>query len=319
MGAFRELLHPPGHRGPVIAAGAVVLTTGVALEQVRVDPGGGAQLLVAAVLAAVLLWLALGTRPAGGPPEAHESVLLVCGLLALAVGLLRLADVLGADFSGDTAPSGAFTWTFAVEALFAGWAAARRSSAVAALLAAVAGAGALLAGWDWVFDPEGVTPYRWLLLLVAVTCAMASLPLRAASPRHAVQMVNAAGLAVLAIPFLQVVEGGFFFGFDRLPTFWELVLVASGFGLIAYAAADGAPGPAAIGVAALALFIAFQTIAADETLHWWPLVLLVGGGALMALGLRPRAPLPPEPSGYRKDDVPLAARTDGDPIRVHRD
>src|SRR4051794_39642741 len=62
MSAIRELLHPPAHRGPVIAAGAVVLSVGVALEQVRLRPGAGAQLLVVAALAVVLLWLGLQAR-----------------------------------------------------------------------------------------------------------------------------------------------------------------------------------------------------------------------------------------------------------------
>ena len=31
----RELLRPPPHRGPLIAAGAVLVTVGVALEEIR--------------------------------------------------------------------------------------------------------------------------------------------------------------------------------------------------------------------------------------------------------------------------------------------
>ena len=113
---MRELLHPPGHRGPLIAAGAVVLTVGVALEQLRLSPGAGAQLLVAGALAATLLWLGLQARLEGGRPPAYQSVLVVCGLLALYVALLRLADVLGADFGGTDFPAGALAWTALVEA-----------------------------------------------------------------------------------------------------------------------------------------------------------------------------------------------------------
>ena len=32
-----ELLRPPAHRGPLIAAGAVLFTLGIALEEVRLD------------------------------------------------------------------------------------------------------------------------------------------------------------------------------------------------------------------------------------------------------------------------------------------
>jgi hypothetical protein len=318
MAAMRELLHPPGHRAPVIAAGAVLLTTGVALEQVRLSPGAGVQLLVPAALAATLLWLALQARLEGGRPPAAISVLLIAGLLALYAALLRLADLLGADFLGSEPPWGAFAWTGLLEAAAAAFVALRRSSAIAALLAAIAGGSAVLSVWAWLFEPVGVTPYRWLLLALALVFGLASLPLRGQSLRHAVQMVNAAGLAILLIPVLQLISGGLF-GVAPLPTFWEVVLLAAAFGLIAYAAADGAPGPAYLGAANLAAFIAYETGGSDETLRWWPLLLLLSGGALLALGLRPRAPLPPEPQAYGKDDLPLAARTDDVTVRVHRD
>ena len=315
---MRELLHPPGHRGPLIAAGAVVLTVGVALEQLRLSPGAGAQLLVAGALAATLLWLGLQARLEGGRPPAYQSVLVVCGLLVLYVALLRLADVLGADFGGTDFPAGALAWTALVEAGVAAAASARRNSAVAALIAAIAFGVAVLAGWDWLFEPEGVTPYRWLALLLAVTFAIVSLPLRGTSLRHAEQMVNAAGLALLSIPVLEVLFRGLFVT-PSLPTFWELVLVVGGFGLIAYATADRAPGPAYLGAAVLAAFVFLQAIQGGETLEWWPILLLLTGALVLAAGLRPRAPLPPEPDPYGKDDVPLAARTEDVRVRVHRD
>jgi hypothetical protein len=317
MGTLHELLHPPAHRGPLIAAGAVVLTVGVALEQVRVSPGAGVQLLVAAALAAALLWLALQARLEGGRPPAYQSVLLVCGLLALYVALLRLADVLGADFQQGF-PAGAFVWTGIAEAGAAAYVSARRNSAVAALIAAIASAIALLSAWDLVFSPGSVTPYRWLLLLLAIAFGLASLPLRGTSLRHAEQMVNAAGLAVVAIALLSAIPTGFFV-VHALPGFWELVLVAAGFGLIAYAAAEHAPGPAYLGVANIAAFIAYAAIGSEETLRWWPLILLAAGGAMLAAGLRPRVPLPPEPAGYRQGDLPLAARTRDVTVRVSED
>ena len=48
-------------------------------------------------------------------------------------------------------------------------------------------------------------------------------------------------------------------------------------------------------------------------------VLLLGAGALLA-GLRPRAPLPPEPDPYRAGEQPLAARADEEiTLRVRDD
>ena len=48
---------------------------------------------------------------------------------------------------------------------------------------------------------------------------------------------------------------------------------------------------------------------AEETILWWPLILLALGGGVMAAGLRPRTPLPPEPDAYSVER-PLASRTD---------
>jgi hypothetical protein len=303
----RELLHPPPHRGPLIAAGAVVLTVGVALEQLRIDPGAGVQFAIVAALALVLLWLALQEPYEGAQPHAHVSVLIVCGLLATGATLLRLADLLGVDLDTEL-PSGTVVWTSLLLAAKATYISAKRGSAVAALIAALAGGAALLAAWDWVFSPDSITPYRWLLLLLAVVYGIASLPLRGESLRHAEQMVNAAGLAILAIA-LSALN---LFGPITLPFIWELVVFAAGVSLVAYASADRAPGPAYLGVANLAAFIVIVGVETD-TLEWWPLFLLAVGGLMLAAGLRPRAPLPPEPqSSTSPDDLPLT-------VRVHRD
>ncbi|MEA2180552.1 MAG: hypothetical protein QOG77_3849 [Solirubrobacteraceae bacterium] len=304
---MRDLLHPPPHRGPLIAAGAVVLTVGVALEQLRIDPGAGVQFAIVAALALVLLWLALQEPYEGGHPHAHVSVLIVCGLLATGATLLRLADVLGVDLDSGL-PSGTVVWTSLLLAAKATYISAKRGSAVAALIAALAGGAALLAAWDWVFSPDSITPYRWLLLLLAFVYGIASLPLRGESLRHAEQMVNAAGLAVLAIA-LSALN---LFGPITLPFIWELVVFAAGVSLVAYASADRAPGPAYLGVANLAAFIVIVGVETD-TLEWWPLFLLAVGGLMLAAGLRPRVPLPPEPqSSTSPDDLPLT-------VRVHRD
>jgi hypothetical protein len=286
------------------------------LEQIRVSPGQGVQLAAVGALAAVCLWLAVQARLEGGRPPAYMSALIVCGLLALHGALLRLAALLGADFGGF--PDGAYAWTGAVQAAAAATVSAHRNSAIAALIAAIATGIAVTTGWDWLFDPGSVTPYRWLLLALALAFALSSLPLRSVSLRHAEQMVNAAGLAILAIALLHLLTSGLLApALSPLPGFWELVLLAGGFGLIAYAGADRAPGPAWLGAIVLLAFVVIVGFAPEGTLRWWPLTLLVVGVATLAFALRPRAPLPPEPSGYRKDEMPLAARTEDDVVRVH--
>jgi hypothetical protein len=134
-------------------------------------------------------------------------------------------------------------------------------------------------------------------------------------------MVITAGLATLAIALVASVGAlvGAFTGFGAgdegfLPGFWELVVLGAGCGLIAYGAVDRVPGAAWLGLAHLVAFLGAASAGADDTLLWWPLVLLALGGGAMAAGLRPRRPLPPEPDGYSLDR-PLASRTD-DEIRV---
>lgn len=300
-----DLVHPPAHRGPLIAAGAVTLSVGVALLLLRADASPSAVAVTAGALAAAWLWLAF-QGGLGGPPPAYASVLVVTGLSALAAALVGFAELLDEEELG----AGSATWVALVVCGVAAWVSARRRSAVAALISALAGGVALLAAWDWIFSPESATPFRWLLLILAFAYGLASLPLRGTSLRHAEQMVNAAGVAILVVPGLAAAEA-FFSSETTLPGFWELVVLAAGLSLVAYAAADRAPGPAYLGVANLGAFVLVAGVA-EDTLTWWPLLLLAVGGAMVLAGLRPRRPLPPEPeSSTRPDDLPLT-------VRVHR-
>jgi hypothetical protein len=335
-----DLLRPPAHRGPLIAAGAVVLAVGVLLAELRLGDAVGVVVhaLITGVTAAVILGIGLQAVGQGGRPPAYQSVLIVTGLLMLEVFLLRLADVLGADFgeggpgARDTLvwsalPPGATVWTSLVLAAVAGWTAFARRSAVALLIAALAAGLALLAAIAWIFDADSQGPYRFVLLAAALALALGSLVLRGSEPRHAEQLVNAAGVAILVIPLTALAAGALqllsLFGGSPgslLPDFWELVVLAAGCGLVAYGAVDRVPGAAYLGVANLAAFVAVVAIAAEQTLLWWPLYLIVIGAGAMLAGLRPRAPLPPEPDPYRAGEQPLAARADEEiTLRVRDD
>ena len=332
-----SLLRPPPHRGPLIAAGAVVLAVGVLLAQLRLDEVA-ARLAAAALAAAAILWIGLQARPEDGRPPAYQSVLLVTGLLLLYVALLDLADLVGADFGagGDgaretvvwgTFPPGTMIWTSLALAAVAGWAGLTRNSSIALLIAALAVGIALLALLALVFDSDSQGPYRLLLLALAIGLVLGSLVLRGTAPRHAQQLINAAGTAILVIPLVALGAGALqllqLFGGaprDLLPGFWELVVLAAGCGLVAYGAVDRVPGAAYLGVANLLGFIAVVAIGADGTLLWWPLALILLGAGAMGAGLRPTSPLPPEPDPYRAGEQPLAARADEEiTLRVRDD
>jgi hypothetical protein len=322
-----ELLRPPAHRGPLIAAGAVLFTVGIALEEQRLDEQlpNGIHVLIVAAAAALILGLGLQARPEGGAPAAYQSVLLVSGLLLLGGALLELANLLGADFSGDELPAGAFVWTSLLLCAAALYPAVRRNSAICGMVAALALGIAILSAANWIFGADSQAVYRWLLLALAVAFVLASLVLRGGSPRHAELMVITAGLATLAIALVASAGALFgalagFGGGDEgfLPGFWELVVLVAGCGLIAYGAVDRVPGAAWLGLAHLVAFLAAASAGADDTLLWWPLILLALGGGVLAAGLRPRRPLPPEPAGYSVER-PLASRTDDISMSVRND
>ena len=315
-----ELLRPPAHRGPLIAAGAVVLTAGIALEEARLDDElpTFVHVLVLGLAAALVLGLGLLASRDGGAPSPPQSVLLVAGLLLLAGALLRLADLLGGD--GGLA-AGTLVWTSVVLAVVAAYASVRCDTAICTMIAGLAAGVTVLAGANWLLGAASQTTYRWLLLALAVGFALASLVLRGARPRHAELMVVTGGLATLAIFVLGALRAligvfGPVFAEGILPGFWELVLLVAGCGLIAYGAVDRVPGAAWLGVANLAAFIVAASAGADDTLLWWPMLLLLLGGGALAAGLRPRTPLPPEPAGYAVER-PLASRTgDRDEVAV---
>jgi len=311
----RELLRPPPHRGPLIAAGAVVLATGLVLFELRLmnELSDVAHFLVLGVPAGVILALGLQAPNEDGKPPAYQSVLLVTGLLLLQPALLRLADVLGAENPEDF-PAGELTWTFAVVAGVALYAAIRRNSAICLLLASIAGVGSLLSCWEWIFAPGTFTASRWLLALSAAALVMGGLALRDSAPRKSEILIDAAGLAILFIGIQGVVPafigGDEAFGADSaLPDLWELVVFGAGVGLLAYGALDRSPGPAWLGFANLVVFVGAVGLDAYETLYFWPLALLLVGALMMGAGLRPREPLPPEPDAYRAGEQPLASRT----------
>jgi hypothetical protein len=325
LSGLLDLLRPPPHRGPLIAAGAVLLTLGIALEEVRLNDKlpTGIHLLILAVAAGVIY--ALGVQVVQeGRPYAFQSVLLVCGLLLLYPALLTLADVLGANF--DPFPAGAVVWTSLLFAGAALYPAVARDSSICALIAALALTVAALAFVNWVFGADSATTHRWLLALAAAAYVVVSLALRGVAPRHSEQMVNAAGVAILLLGLTAVlpVVAAFLFPFGAggagpLPNGWELVVLGAGCGLVAYGAVDRTPGPAYLGVANLAVFLVSAGISDEDTLVFWPAILLALGLGTMFAGLRPREPLPPEPSAYTTGDVPLSSRAGEEPVLRVRD
>lgn len=304
-------LRPHPHRGDVIAAGAVPLSIFAFVVALRMTQWGvGARFVVVALIAVLLLTMGWLAPLEGESPRPYHSILLVAGLLPLVVGFQELAEVLGSSRPPGT---GAEVWTFGLEAGVAAAAARRVNSGACTLIAALSAAVAVEAFVAWVFQPTGIGTFRAMIVVLACAFAAGAVRLRDSHRRHAVQLINAAGVVTLVLAF-TVLAAAVVRSIGLLPAFygelgpasfgWKLYILAVGFGLVAYAGVDREPGPAYIGVAVLAAFAALVglPVSGRGSLVGWPLFLLIIGGLGLAIGLRPREPLPPPPD--RDDEAP---------------
>jgi hypothetical protein len=294
------MLRPLPHRGDVVAAGAVALAALVVLLQVRFDDvwADGVHLAYALAAATFVGTLALRAPREGPNPRAYQSALLATTLAIAAAAVFRLAAVLG---GGGLDNGGTITWVAGVLAALGLGLAWARNSALCLLLGAASAVVTVVAAFQWLFSPDGVGPFRWLLLVVVAAFALATIAARDRWPARAVALADAGGLTALglALTFGLTIT----FGSQTPPSpgaGWEMFLYACGFGLCAYSAVDRAPGPGWIGALVL---IATSLVASEgeKTVIGWPLVLAVGAGALLVIGLRPSRPLPPAPTNGEAD------------------
>jgi hypothetical protein len=320
MNPVLERLRPAPYRGDITAAGAIPLALSAIVIDLRMTQWStGVRLVVVAGIAILILTMGWLTPLDGPAPTQYHSMLLIAGLLPLLLALQLLAEVLGANsYPPPFAGAGRLAWTFAAEAAAALACARRANSAACTLIAALAGAVAVESGVRWIFGGD-LDTIRLVLFLLSLCFAAGAVRLRDGQRRHAVSLVNAAGLAALALAATYVISivlsfqatrsefGGvqsFAFGRASAPVGWELYLLAIGFGLIGYAGSDREPGPAYIGVLVLLSF-ALMAGSGHGTLLGWPLVLLALGVVGLVIGLRPSTPAPPPPPAAVAPTIPL--------------
>jgi hypothetical protein len=314
VAAVLAALRPEPHRGDQVAAGAVVLTVAIYVLEARFAHtwGAGIRFVIDALAAVAVGALAVQSPMEGERPRAYQSVLYVATFFLAAVTLNNLADILGADDPPQA--SGTIVWIALLLLALCVWFATRRNSAIMTLLGAASFAFAVEAFIDWVFDPHGLTTLRWILLLLVLGFTLASLSARGDRPRHAVQLVNAAGLSAVALAVSFAPEALITFDGVRprgVGAGWELFLLACGFGLVAYSAVDREPGPGYIGALVLVLFVLIAGPAGRDgaSLIGWPIVLLLMAGGMLAIGLRPSHPLPPAPDAAAPPPPPPTPMT----------
>jgi hypothetical protein len=295
----------------------VVLTTLVWVVTMRFSEGWGAgvHLTYAAVAWAFVTTMAVLSPLEGDTPRAYQSVLYVAAVALFIDVVAQASRVLG---SGDVDSPGTATWVLAAIAAFALAFAIRRNSAVCTLLGSLAGGLAVLAAFNWIWSLDGVASFRWVLLALMAVYGVVAIGQRDRRPRHGVALIDAVGLAALAIAVSFIVDQGFFIGFADEPHStpgvawgWELLLVSVGFGLIAYSSVDRQPGPAYLGVLNLIAFALIASLEIDgdgATLLGWPLVLALAAAFLLTIGLRPTTPAPPPPDIDAPEPPPLPLR-----------
>jgi hypothetical protein len=318
MNPVLERLRPAPYRGDITAAGAIPLALSAIVIDLRMTQwSAGVRLVVVALIALLILTMGWLTPLDGPAPTQYHSMLLIAGLLPLLLALQLLADVLGANsYPPPFAGAGRLAWTFAAEAAAALACARRANSAACTLIAALAGAVAVESAVRWIFGGD-LDTIRLVLFLLSLCFAAGAVRLRDGQRRHAVALVNAAGLAALTLGATYAIVISFEFvslgsssvqslAFGRAsgPVGWELYLLAIGFGLIGYAGSDREPGPAYIGVLVLLSF-AVMAGAGHGTLIGWPLVLLALGVVGLVIGLRPSTPAPPPPPTTVAPTIPL--------------
>ena len=310
------MLRPEPHRGDVVAAGVVVLTVLVTMINVRFDGtwGQGVHFVYSAFAAGFVIAMAALSVQEGDRPRAYQSTLFVASFALALLALIRLADILGAN--NHLSAPGTRVWIGTVLVALMAWFAVRRNSAIATLIGSVTFGVVVVSFVSWVFHPHSISTPRAILVTLTLAFVLAAVTQRDRRPRHAVHFVNAAGLSALALAITFAI-GIIFGGIERAfgGTFsrdvgwgWELFLLVVACGLIAYGAVEREPGPAYLGVANLIAFtfLAAPPSASGASLVGWPLLLLVVAGGVLAIGLRPSRPLPPEPgTGATAPTTPL--------------
>jgi hypothetical protein len=295
------VLRVPPFRGDQVAAGVVVLTALVALLQLRMAWGDGGH-LAAAAGATVFCGLLVAGLPA--EPRPYVSAILLCTLGLAAVALGRLAQVLGAE----RVAAGTVAWIAAALGVLAAGLARRHDTANATLVVGLAVAVVPVAFVVWAVG-AGAEVQRLMLLLSAVALALGTVALRDRRPTHAAQLANAGGLALVGVVVapglarLGLATAGAGGGAGWA---WELPVLVGGFGVLAYGAVDRRRGPVLVGLLCIAGFCASAADAGG--LLGWPLVMALAAAFMLAVGLRPTTPPPPEPEPGEPADVTRIGR-----------
>jgi hypothetical protein len=295
--------------GMMLGAGALVLLIRKANDWS--DWAIFAALLIPAVVLLGLAFMRRAPRDGAGAGAAVDerqgwtAAFLVFGTLLLLSALLQLVNAAGGQARGWN-----LVWTFGVAGAVAVFTSFALRAPFQMLLGALFGLVAWLAFWDKVLsNPSGET-LQWLLVVLAVIYFVGAIVLGRAGQPQSLDLITAAAIAaVLAAALTFAGLAGSFSGVSAssLPgnvpkpsQGWNIFLLVVSLAAIGFGSRGPTRGPSYVGALGLGAFIALVGVDVVHRISGggsggvvgWPLILLIGGAAVLVAGfiLRPGAP-----------------------------
>lgn len=301
---MNDALKPEDTRDGLRKIGGLLLGIGALMIFTRkggsIDAWGDFPLfLVLAIPAALLYGGGVMTVDDTGGLRPWQAVYSVFGLILVPFALFQLIELLG----GAPGSSLNVFWVFGVTAALGFYAGSVAGIRFQLLLGAIASIIAWSALWDKIIGlSDSIGVYRGLLGILAILLIMGGIALWRAGGDEGlsrfselftgagIAAVLACGFGITSVTSLVPVPLP---GFTAIETnnIWDLLLLVISIGLISVGSLIGTRGPAYVGAIGLFLFLLIVGLDLnDDTpdptkLGLWPLILVIGGGALTALSL----------------------------------
>jgi hypothetical protein len=299
----------PDRRDWLKIAGGMMFGAGVIVLLARKSQGWSDWASFAVLLVAALILLGLAVvRRDPGDLGGWRTGFLVFGTLLLLGALLQLVTAA----KGTPGKPLNLAWTFGLTGAVAAATSLALRAHVQMLVGALFGLVAWLALWSKILtNPSGDT-VRWLLIVLAAIYVVAALVLARARRAQASDLITVAGIAAvlsaaisLAVAAQSIIgaggstASGLPGGVPKPGQGWNVFLLVVSLLLIGYSSRGATRGPGYVGAIGLLGFIGLTGLDLVNRLNGdagggvvgWPLILLIGGAILAALGflLKPEA------------------------------
>jgi hypothetical protein len=306
-----EAYSAPDRRDWLKLAGGMMFGAGVIVLLARKGQEWSDWAIFAVLLigALILLGLAVASRTPGELLGGWRTGFLVFGTLLLLSSLLQLVNAA----NGNPGKPLNLFWTFGLAGAVAVVSSLALRANVQMLLGALFGLVAWLALWSKIINNPSGDTVRWLLIVLAAIYVVIALVLSRMGRPQASDLITVAGIAAVLAAIISLAgaaqsvisatgssgASGLSGGVPKPGQGWNVFLLVVSLVLIAYSARGATRGPGYVGALGLAGFIGLTGLDLVNRLNGkagggvvgWPLILLIGGGLLVAAGfvLRPEA------------------------------